>query len=404
MRDLLFLCHRIPYPPDKGDKIRAFHLLERLRRSFRIHLGCFIDDEADHAYIPELAARVDNLACIPLNPRWARLRALARLGSGSPLSVAYFRDPRLTRWVARTAETYSISQIVVFSSAMTPYASVVPEVPRLLDMVDIDSEKFSAYAKSTSWPMRLIWAREARTLLAFERAATQDFSRTLFVSPAELARFLTLAPEARDRAGWIGNGVNASFFAPEYEFDNPFADTAPPIVFTGAMDYRPNIDAVEWFANHVMPRLAQRRRAPVFYIVGTNPSASVRALAIRSNIRVTGRVPDTRPYLAHAALVVAPLRIGRGVQNKVLEALAMGRPVIASPEAFAGIQAEPGRDLLIADGADEMVRLAEAVLDGEYPKLGANGRQLICSAYDWEQTLAPLDALVGLEPALPVDA
>jgi sugar transferase (PEP-CTERM/EpsH1 system associated) len=404
MLDLLFLCHRIPYPPDKGDKIRAFHILERLSRSFRIHLGCFVDDEADHVHVPKLAARVSSLGCFSLKPNQARLRALSRLRPGRPLSVEYFHDSRLAQWIVTTAKAHPVSQIVVFSSAMAPYASLVPKVPRLLDMVDIDSEKFAAYGRSTKSLMRMIWAREARTLLAFERSAVNEFDHTIFVSLAEHERFLTLAPEAQGRTGWIGNGVNADYFAPHHKFDRPFNDPAPAIVFTGAMDYRPNIDAVEWFAKEVMPQLAQRKPVPIFYIVGTNPASSVYALTQQPNIQVTGRVPDTRPYLAHASLVVAPLQIGRGVQNKVLEALAMARPIIASPEAFSGIQAKAGRDLLVADGVKETVQLAHAVLDGQYPELGACGRQVIRSAYEWEQTLRPLDSLVGLASSEPVIA
>ena len=404
MRDLLFLCHRIPYPPDKGDKIRAFHLLERLRQSFRIHLGCFIDDPADHVYFPELAARVASFACIPLNPLQARLRAFMKLRPGTPLSIGYFHDRRLSRWIRSITSQHRIDQIVVFSSAMAPYASLVPKAPRLLDMVDIDSEKFAAYARDTAGPMRHLWAREARTLLAYEKLAAQSFDHTLFVSPAEHERFLALAPEARGRTGWMGNGVDSQHFSPHHRFPRPFPDKVAAIVFTGAMDYRPNIDAVEWFADQVMPQLAQRADAPVFYIVGTNPTPSVRALARRSHVEVTGRVPDTRPYLAHASLVVAPLRIGRGIQNKVLEALAMAKPILASPEAFAGIAARQGQDLLVANGVAETIRLANAVLDGDYPELGACGRRVICASYGWEQALKPLDALVDLASPQPAVA
>ena len=399
MLDLLFLCHRIPFPPDKGDKIRAFHLLERLNRSFKVHLGCFVDDEADQRHIQELISRFSSVACIPLKPRQARLRSLAKLRSDLPLSVEYFRDERLSKWVKHTVAAHSISQVVVFSSAMAPYASLAPQVPRLLDMVDIDSEKFAAYAQTASWPMQSIWAREARTLLAFERKAVQQFDYTFFVSPEERERFLALAPEAEGRTGWIGNGVDFRYFAPDHKFDNPFQNSETVILFTGAMDYTPNIDAVTWFANNVMPQLAQRKQSPIFYIVGTNPAASVRALTRHANVRVTGRVPDTRPYLAHAAIVVAPLQIARGVQNKVLEALAMAKPVIVSPEAFSGIKAVVGRDLLVATGADETIRLAHALLNGEYPLIGLSGRRVVSAAYDWENTLAPLDALVGLTPA-----
>lgn len=396
MRDLLYLCHRIPYPPDKGDKIRAFHMIEHLRTRFRVHLGCFIDDPADAAHIPALRSRVASLACIPLDPKRARLRALARCRPGAPLLTGYFHDDRLSAWIRETAQRHDISHIVAFSVAMAPYADLIGDTPRLLDMVDIDSAKFAAYGRSASWPKRLVWAREGRTLLAFERSAVRRFDRTLFVSEAERAHFSGLAPESTPHTMAIGNGVDTAYFAPSATFANPFAPGRPSILFTGAMDYRPNIDAVTWFAAKILPCLSAQN--PVFVIVGSNPAPAVRALARVGSVLVTGRVPDTRPYLAHADLVVAPMLIGRGVQNKVLEAMAMARPVLASHPAFTGIEALPGRDLLIGQDAAGWARHAADVLGGAHAGMGAAARLAVQRHHSWAQTLAPLDALLGCAP------
>ncbi len=404
MRDLLYLCHRIPYPPDKGDKIRAFHMIEHLRTRYRVHLGCFIDDPADRVHAPTLEARVASLACMPLDPRRARLRALLRCRPGRPLLPGYFHDDRLAAWVRRTARTAAIDQIVVFSVAMAHYADLIPGVPRLLDMVDIDSEKFATYGAHSSWPKSLVWSREGRTLLAYERAAVRRFDRTLFVSAAERDRFTILAPESEPRTLAIGNGVDLDHFAPAAGLSRPFTDDRPVILFTGAMDYRPNIEAVTWFADAVLPALRAREPAPRFVIVGSNPVPAVRALERGGDIIVTGRVPDTRPYLMHADLVVAPLRIGRGVQNKVLEAMAMARPVLASHAAFTGIAAVPGRDLLVADDAAEMARRAAEILDGRHPGMGEAARAAVQRQHSWAQALAPLDTLLDSAPPVTTQA
>ncbi|MDD2877136.1 MAG: TIGR03087 family PEP-CTERM/XrtA system glycosyltransferase [Acidiphilium sp.] len=396
MRDLLYLCHRIPYPPDKGDKIRAYHMIEHLRARFRVHLGCFIDDPADAVHIPALRARVASLGCIRLDPWHARLRALLRCRPGAPLVTGYFNDDRLAAWVRKTVQDHDITQVIAYSAAMAPYAEIAGIPSRILDMVDIDSEKFAAYGRTSAWPKRIVWAREGRTLLAFERAAVPRFDRTLFVSQAERDRFSTLAPESTSRTMAIGNGVDLAYFAPSAGFARPFPSGRPVILFTGAMDYRPNIEAVLWFATTVMPQLQAQN--PLFVIVGSNPAPAVRALERAGAVQVTGRVPDTRPYLAHADLVVAPLLLGRGVQNKVLEAMAMARPVLASPAAFTGIIAEAGRDLLVAEAAADWARLSATVLAGCHPTMGEAARTAVLRHHSWAQTLAPLDALLGLAP------
>lgn len=404
MRELLFLCHRIPYPPDKGDKIRALHVLEHLAASFAVHLGCLADDPADLAYLPELRARTASLACFPLARRRARLRSVAWLGEGRPLSLGYFHDRRLAAWVGETLARRPIEQLFVFCSAMAPYVMQVPRLPRILDMVDMDSQKFAAYAERARLPMRFVFSREARTLFAFERRCVRHFDRTLFVSPAEEQRFLALAPECAGRTEWVENGVDLEHFSSHHNLASPFAGPEPAIVFTGTMDYRPNIEAVQWFADAVLPRLAMRSPPPCFHIVGAHPAAAVQALAARPGVRVTGRVPDTRPYLAHAALVVAPLHIGRGIQNKVLEAMAMGRPVLATPAALEGIRARPGQDVLVAETKDDMARLAAAVLDGRYPDLGGAARRAVERGYNWSRALARLDALIDRPPRMPTGA
>lgn len=387
---LLFLCHRIPFPPDKGDKIRAWHMLEHLSRSWEVDLGCLVDDRGDFDHVPALRR-----SCASVEARWtgaraqAALRAVRQLRPGRPLSLGWFHEPGLRAWTEAQLASGRHGAVFVYSSAMAPYAMGPhrPGLRRVLDMVDVDSEKWRAYAEAGRPPMRQVWAREARTLLAFERAAAADFDRSLFVSAAEAAHFAALAPECAGRVDHVDNGVALGRFDPERRTERPFASRAPAIVFTGTMDYRPNIEAVSWFAREVMPLVAGAE----FHIVGANPTPAVRALARQRGIHVTGTVPDVRPYLAHAAVAVAPLRIARGIQNKVLEAMAMARPVVASPEAFEGVRARPGRDILVAEGAFETARRVLEVLDGQHPELGAAGRAAVMAGHDWQATLQRLD-------------
>ncbi len=393
MQDLLYLSHRVPYPPDKGDKIRAWNMFRHLARTHRIHLGCFIDDPADWVHLEELRGLCADVACFPLHRRTGQVKALLRVRRGQPLSLGYFHDRRLARWVATKLADPAIERVFVFSSAMAPYAMQAPARVRVLDMVDVDSTKWTTYAQQARLPMRWVWAREGRTLLAYERHAAAKFDFSLFVSEHEWQHFVTLAPETVTRSGWIENGVDLTHFSAATTLPAPFEPNGSDLVFTGRMDYRPNVDAVQWFAQAVMPALRQRRPAARFWIVGSAPSREVTDLAALAGVQVTGRVPDTRPYLAHADVVVAPLRIARGIQNKVLEAMAMGRPVVATPEAFEGVRARPGQDILLASGLDETVQRILEVLDGHHPTLGAAGRQAVEQAHQWSATLRPLDRL-----------
>ncbi|MDO9711737.1 TIGR03087 family PEP-CTERM/XrtA system glycosyltransferase [Paracraurococcus lichenis] len=401
---LLFLAHRIPYPPDKGEKIRAWHILDHLAERFAVEAGFLVDDPADLAHLPVLERRC---AAVFWRPALSRMqvtaRALLRARPGRPLTLGWFHDPALHAWAQAGLAAGRYDAVFVYSSAMAPYAmgpaARRPGLIRVLDMVDVDSEKWRAYAAAARPLMARVYAREARTLLAFERRAAREFDHTLFVSAEEAQHFAALAPDCADRLGFVDNGVDLARFDPARDYPNPYAGDAPAIVFTGTMNYRPNVDAVTWFAEEVLPLLRASPPAgiapPEFHIVSASPAPAVQALAARAGVRVTGAVPDVRPYVAHAAVSVAPLRIARGIQNKVLEAMALARPVVVSPQAFEGVRALPGRDLLVADGAAEMAARVAEVLAGRHPGLGAAGRAAVAAGHDWAATLSGLDAMLG---------
>ncbi|MEK8053331.1 TIGR03087 family PEP-CTERM/XrtA system glycosyltransferase [Ideonella sp. DXS22W] len=397
MAKLLYLVHRMPYPPNKGDKVRSYHLLRHLvRQGHEVHLGTFVDDPDDARHLPALQDLCAGLCAVPLNPRWAKLRSLAGLLSGRALTLHYYDSPRLRAWVRDTALREAIDTVVVFSSAMAPYADLLPGRPRLLDLVDVDSAKWTEYAPQHAWPMSWIYRREGARLLAFERAAVQAASRSFLVTDKEVALFERLAPDCAGRVLAVGNGVDADSFSPQPGRPSPFQADELPLVFTGAMDYWPNVDAVTWFVREMLPALSASWPRLRFHIVGRAPAPAVRALA-GPGVCVTGTVPDVQPYLQHAAAVIAPLRLARGVQNKVLEAMAMARPVVCAASCAEAIDARSGEHLLAANVAGDYVQQVNSLLSspGRDRILGESARRFVLDHYSWAARLAPLDRYLG---------
>lgn len=417
-RELLFLAHRIPYPPDKGDKIRSFHELQYLaERGWAVHLCALADDPGDLEYVAELERLCASVAVEPISPRGQRVRSVRGPLRGLPLSVLYFYNPRLQRRVDEVLRTRPIQTVFCFSGPMAEYlfrsAQLPAPGPRLpgipasqvsggaarprlvMDLVDVDSDKWKQYARRRHWPLSWVYELEGRLLAEYERRVAEAFDATTLVSLAEAAVF-------RSRTGLsdgiysVGNGVDLDYFHPACRPPGLPTSGPPSVVFCGAMDYFPNVDAVTWFANDVLPILQARIPRVGFSIVGARPTRQVLALESAS-VRVTGRVDDVRGYVSAAQLSVAPIRVARGIQNKVLEAMAMGRPVVATPAAFEGIEAQPGRDLVVE--APDAQRFAQAVTELlEDPKradeLGRSARVLVEGRYRWEQQLSALDRVL----------
>ncbi len=396
MQELLYLTHRIPYPPNKGDKIRSYHVLQYLSQHYHVHLGTFIDDAEDWKHLDKIKDLCGETCFINLNPRIARIRSLSGLFTNSPLTLSYYGNKELQVWVNAQLETRSIDKIVIFSSAMAQYVRDAQSVLRIIDFVDIDSDKWKQYARTKSWPFSWIYQRESNVLLDYEKQITREFNSATFVSEREAALFKQFVPEIADKVSYFNNGVDADYFSPQNKYPNPYLNDTRVLVFTGAMDYWANIDAVTWFAHHVFPVIYARLPCIQFYIVGSRPTNQVKALAAIPGIIVTGSVVDVRPYLIHASLAVAPLRIARGVQNKVLEAMAMGKTVIASPQAVEGIHALPGRELYVAGDENEFVRQIMILLTGEVDAaVGCAARIRILADYSWSKNLARMNKLLA---------
>lgn len=389
MSETLFLAHRVPFPPDRGDRIRSFHVLRHLAARSQVHLVAFADSAADVAVPPAFRSLVDECVVVErAKPLWrAGIEALA---SGRPLSLTAFADARVRAAVDDIMARRPIGCVYAYSGQMAQYLPATGTARTVMDFVDADSLKFGDYAVRARWPVSLMHRREARLLGGYERAVAARVDAALFVSAAEAA----LVPGGRA----VENGIDTAAFDPAAPFV-PVMGQGPLIVFTGQMDYRPNVDAVTWFARQVLPALRRTRPDLRFAIVGRAPTAAVRALA-GEDVIVTGEVPDVRGWLAAASVVVAPLAIARGIQNKVLEAMAMARPVVASPSAAQGIDHDG--TIAVADRAGEMTAAVETLLaDPAGAKaLGDRARARVTSRYGWDARLAPLDALVWPETAV----
>jgi sugar transferase (PEP-CTERM/EpsH1 system associated) len=396
VQHLLFLAHRIPYPPTKGDKVRSYHLLNYLASRYRVHLGAFVDDKADLAHVNAVGKLCEECHLVALNPVLAKVKSLLGLVSGEPLTLRFYRSASMRQWVNRVLREAPIQRVLVFSSAMAQYVISASDLRRVADLVDVDSDKWRQYAATQLWPNSAIYRRESRALLRYEREIARAFDATVFVSAAEADLFRTLAPEAVRKVSHANNGVDSDYFSPERTYANPYAAEERVMVFTGAMDYRPNVDAVVWFARAMFPHIFRALPEARFYIVGARPVPEAINLSGLPGVRVTGTVPDVRPYLAHAKLAVAPLRIARGVQNKVLEAMAMAKPVLASPQAVAGIETRPGIGLVIATGEAEFIRHGLRLLQerDNAVAMGAAGRAHVLTSYIWDEGLSHFDQLL----------
>jgi sugar transferase (PEP-CTERM/EpsH1 system associated) len=379
--NILYLCHRIPFPPDKGDKIRSFHQIEYLSQRHRLHVACFVDAKDDLKHVPALARYCASLEAVYRSRRSADIQALLALPGSRPLSVAAFHSRELARRIERRIATERIDLAIVFSSAMAQYVPGKTDFPVIVDFVDVDSEKWRVYADFKRWPLSWIYRIEAARLRRYEEGVARACDRSLFVAEREAEFFRELLPGAR--VGVIPNGVDLEYFRRPSSERRP---TGPPcIVFVGMMDYFPNVDAVTYFATRIFPLVLKASPDARFRIVGRNPTRDVSRLAARTNVEVTGAVPDVRPFLAEASLSVAPFRIARGVQNKILEAMAMEVPVVGTPTAFQGIAARAEDGVRIAEMPEGIAAAIVDLLRDEAARrdCGERARRYVEQSHRW---------------------
>ena len=386
--EILFLCQRVPFPPDRGDRITTYHVLRMLLGMGRVRVGCFLENPRDQKGVDALEAMGVQVAAHPLHPRLKKLLSLAWLPTKIPLTLPYFHSGGLEDQVRRwTGE--GIDLAFAYSSSMGQYF-LGKSIPfKVMQFAELDSDKWLQLSRESHFPWSWVFRREADLLLRFEKSLARAVDLSLVVSPLEKALFRERIPGVEPVV--VENGVDSEFFRPRAEGPREEA-----VIFTGVMNYDPNVQGVLRFAREVWPQVRKARPGATFYVVGSEPVRSVRALHGKEGIHVTGRVPDTRPWFDRARTAVAPLWVARGIQNKVLEAMAMALPVVATPAAFGGIEAEPGNHLLLAEEPADFARAVVGLLeDREWAeKVGSAARALVKERYSWKNILEGLERLL----------
>ncbi|OWY71747.1 hypothetical protein B7486_08755 [cyanobacterium TDX16] len=388
-RKILFLTHRVPFPPDKGDKIRTFHQLDHLAVDHDVYCACFIDHPDDRVHAIALQRWCKGVFTVEWRPHRGMLRAVRAFAGDRALSEAAYDDPRMHQQIDAWSSSIEFDAVVAFSACMAPYARRARARRRVLDLCDSDSAKWQEYAAYSRFPMSAIYALEARRLRALELACIEEFDATAVISERERR---TLDPTGNSpRLHVIANGVDLPYALP------PQASRQGPVVsFVGEMSYRPNRDGISWFMHTAWPHIRARVRDAQLMIVGRNPPADIVRLAKLPGVTVTGEVPEVRRYLASSRVVIAPLRIARGMPNKVLEAMAMQRPVVATSSVASCLDVEPGRHVLIADEplafASQVVRLLES--EGLCDRVAESGYRHAAGRHSWSDTMRQYEQLL----------
>jgi polysaccharide biosynthesis protein PslH len=382
---LLFLAHRIPYPPNKGDKIRSYNELRGfVERGNEVHLLAFADSRRDMCYRVFLAQLCASVEIVPLHRTDAKLRAAAKLMTSQPLSLGYFESWKMKRLVRQSVARHDFDAVFVYSSTMAQYVPRELWVRTIVDLVDVDSEKWRDYARFANPPKSWLYELEWKRLKHYEHEIVRRFAFTILTTTREASLLDELDEFTRHaRLRIITNGVDLDYFQPD---DEEAIAPTPRLVFVGAMDYYANIEGVTWFVEKVFPLIRRIEPRAEFFIVGSNPTSEVERLGRRAGVSVTGLVYDVRPFMRSATAYVVPLRIARGVQNKVLEAMAAGKAIVATPEAIAGLQVSDGKELLVARTPEEFADATLSLIRQESLRreLSRKSLRFVETEHDWE--------------------
>ncbi|HEY2880862.1 MAG TPA: glycosyltransferase [Pirellulales bacterium] len=421
-RRILYLTHRVPYPPNRGDRIRSFHTLQYLAARAEIDLACFSDEPVDPAASAVLAKLCRRTAIIPLGRRSRWVHAASSMMCGRSATEGLFHSRQMSAVLDRWAESAHYDFALAFCSSMATYLTLprLRQIPQVVDLVDVDSQKWFDYAATASSATRWLFRMEGRRVRKLECEIAERSKAVVVVSEPEAELMRSFCSTAPLHA--VSNGVDLDHFRPQADDDSIAIENqsndrkirpatanlqtgkigktnAATLVFVGVLDYRANIDGLVWFCREVWPQVLARYPAAKFQMVGRRPVSQVQKLAELPGVELIGEVPDVLPYLHQAAIVVAPLRIARGIQNKVLEALSAGKAVVASPQALEGLNLTPGSQVVAADQPAQWIAAIDCLLNDETERrrLGAAGREFVCQHHHWNSCLAPLGRLLETE-------
>lgn len=388
---ILFLAQRVPYPPNKGDKLRSFNEIKFLSKNHTISLVCLADNEQELHYKKELKHYCSTVDIIQRSSWHSNLRSLLYLFSHVPLTLPYFYSKALQMTVRQRLREEAYDLIFVYCSSMAQYVEQVTNIPRVIDFVDVDSQKWAQYAQRSAFPKNWVYHSESRRLGAYETLIAKTYQHCFLVSDREVKDFRTAISPCKKMTA-ILNGVDTELFEPSPE---PYDSHA--LSFIGDMGYFANVETVLYFSRKILPLIQESVPHVIFYIVGRNPSEELLKLgAEHPNIVVTGNVETVQPYVKKSAALVAPMQIARGVQNKILEAMAMGVPVVTNSLGFEGITASPGHDILVEDRPETFAkRVIELMTNVDLRKtIASNARKRIEQEYRWETNIHTLENIL----------
>jgi sugar transferase (PEP-CTERM/EpsH1 system associated) len=401
--NILFLAHRIPYPPDKGDKIRSFNIIKHLAQKHEIFLGTVLEETSDRDYLTGLKNYCKEICAADYLGKSKLIKSIL---TNKPFSVSNFYDKKLQDYVDGALDNKNIGAVICFCSSMAEYVFNTPlfvknklsGIQLIMDYVDLDSDKWRQYSDYSLGYLKYIYNIENRRLFRYEMEINKVFNHSVFVSQREVETFRQLYPDLKD-VHVISNGVDYDYFSPEptrnaLPVEN--SKTHPKIVFTGVMDYFANEEGVIWFCDKIFQQIRTEIPHAQFYIVGNRPTNTVWSLSELDGVTVTGYVEDIREYYWKADICAIPLRIARGLQNKVIEAMATGNAVVATSNASNGIICNKNEDIVVADGEEEFaLEVIKLLRDGKRRKeMGLKAVENIRKNYSWKKNLNRLDSLL----------
>jgi sugar transferase (PEP-CTERM/EpsH1 system associated) len=392
---ILFVCHRFPYPPNEGGKIRSFNMITHLQQQHEVTVASLVESKIEQTDVEGMKPYCESYVAQRMNKPLAWLKAVFCLLTLIPSSMGYFHSWKLGKKIKALLQEQQFDLIVVHCSSVAHFVLSAKDTPKILDFCDMDSQKWLIYAKHKPFPLSLVYWLEGIKLQRAEKNLAKQFDSSSVATAFELE---TLEAFQSGRASFcFPNGVDTEYFSPvERDYD------ANTICFIGKMNYYPNEKCMLEFSQQVFPLLRAKYSALKLCIVGSNPTDKILALAEMDGIEVTGRVADVRPYVQQAALTIVPLEIARGTQNKILESMAMGVPVVCSDIAARGIDAVPSEQVLVAKTNDEYVIQISRILDSaeERTRLSEAGRSRMLSHHSWDIAMQKMDVnLLGQQVA-----
>ena len=388
---ILFVSHKMPYPPDKGEKIRAYNELKYLCRFFEVHLCSFVEDQKDLKGAKELKKICKSVDAISLSKSVKRLKALLAILSKKPISIEVFYSKTLQRVIKRKIRHENFDVAFCFSSSSAKYDFLNTKI--ITDFVDVDSQKWFQYSKKTKGFMSWLYKREEIKVFEYEKKVFKKSDISLFVSEKEKESFVKKIKTDKN-IYVVPNGVDFNHFKPQKKHKNNEKDNFN-LLFTGNMDYFANEDGVLWFVKKVMPLLRKKCPKIKLYVVGSNPSKRLRTLKLE-DVVITGYVDDIKEFYDLSAVFVAPLRIAQGVQNKILEAMSMEKPVVATLKAYEGLEAIPYKEILLAQNEVQFAEIITYLLfnPDKRKRIGENARRYVLKKHNWDKNMAILKYLI----------